>query len=112
MAFDRLLHRATLLVSFDTVAEITAVLARPKFDRFIPVHTRQIALAWYVSLAESLTVDHVVTDCRDPTDNKFRALAFSGRANLILTGDEDLLVLHPWRSIPILSPAAYLTQTD
>ena len=35
-------------------------------------------------------------------------LALSGRADLILTGDEDLLVLHPWRGVSILTPSAYL----
>jgi len=53
-----------------------------------------------------------VTDCRDPDDNKFLELALSGKADLIITGDADLLSLHPWRGIAILSPADYLALSE
>jgi len=46
--------------------------------------------------------------CRDPRDDKFLELAVDGRADLILTGDSDLLTLHPFRGIAILTPAQYL----
>jgi predicted nucleic acid-binding protein len=46
--------------------------------------------------------------CRDPTDDKFLELAVSGNADLILSGDKDLLTLHPFRGIPIVTPAAFV----
>ena len=46
--------------------------------------------------------------CRDPRDDKFLQVAVDGRANLILTGDLDLLALHPFAGVAIVSPAAYL----
>ncbi|HEY3848734.1 MAG TPA: putative toxin-antitoxin system toxin component, PIN family, partial [Acetobacteraceae bacterium] len=46
--------------------------------------------------------------CRDPTDDKFLELAVSGKADLILSGDKDLLTLHPFRSIPIVAPATFV----
>jgi predicted nucleic acid-binding protein len=46
--------------------------------------------------------------CRDPRDDKFLELAIEGRAEVIVTGDRDLLELHPFRGIAILTPAAYL----
>nr|WP_294518875.1 putative toxin-antitoxin system toxin component, PIN family [uncultured Rhodopila sp.] len=46
--------------------------------------------------------------CRDPTDDKFLELAVNGRTDLILTGDADLLVLNPFRGIPILAPAIFV----
>ncbi len=46
--------------------------------------------------------------CRDSRDDKFLELAVDGRANMILTGDEDLLALHPFRGIAIHTPAQYL----
>ena len=55
-----------------------------------------------------LEVSETVADCRDPKDNMFLALAQAADAKLILTGDQDLLTLHPWRTIPILTPADYL----
>jgi uncharacterized protein len=46
--------------------------------------------------------------CRDPRDDKFLELALAGRADLLLTGDADLLALHPFRGTAIVTPAAYL----
>ena len=46
--------------------------------------------------------------CRDPKDNQFLELAVNGQADFIVTGDEDLLVLHPFRAIPILTPRDFL----
>ena len=45
--------------------------------------------------------------CRDPLDNKFLALALASEADTLISSDEDLLVLHPWRGIPILTPAQF-----
>jgi predicted nucleic acid-binding protein len=50
-----------------------------------------------------------VAACRDPKDDKFLELAVSGRASCIVSGDKDLLALHPFRGIAILNPAAFLT---
>jgi uncharacterized protein len=57
---------------------------------------------------EPVDVVDIVTDCLDPKDNMFLALALSGKADMIVTGDIDLLSLHPWRGIAILRPADYL----
>ena len=46
--------------------------------------------------------------CRDPRDDKFLELALAGRADFLLTGDADLLALHPFRGTTILTPTAYL----
>jgi putative PIN family toxin of toxin-antitoxin system len=46
--------------------------------------------------------------CRDPKDDKLPELAINGRADLIVTGDKDLLELNPFRDIPIIPPADYL----
>ncbi|TXD83186.1 putative toxin-antitoxin system toxin component, PIN family [Subsaximicrobium wynnwilliamsii] len=50
-----------------------------------------------------------ITACRDPKDNKFLELAVAAKASCIITGDDDLLVLHPFRSIPIFNPSDFLS---
>jgi uncharacterized protein len=55
-------------------------------------------------------VIEAITDCRDPKDNKFLELAVSGCATCIISGDADLLVLHPFRSIPVMAPNKFLSQ--
>jgi predicted nucleic acid-binding protein len=58
--------------------------------------------------AEEVFVSAPIRACRDPRDDKFLEAAVHGHADLILTGDRDLLDLHPFRAIAILTPAAYL----
>jgi len=45
--------------------------------------------------------------CRDPDDDRVLALAVSGRADFLIAGDKDLLVLHPFQGVSIVSPAAF-----
>lgn len=57
---------------------------------------------------ELIEITTSVTACRDVKDNKFLELAVSGKADYIVSGDEDLLVLNPFRGIPILTPRNFL----
>jgi len=54
-------------------------------------------LAALVSEIEIVPITQTIDACRDATDNKFLELAVSGRANHIVSGDSDLLLLHPFR---------------
>lgn len=111
-AFDRALEHGTVLISSATVAELHDVLRRPRFDKYVHEDERLAFLATLVRDAELVEVTDIVTDCRDPKDNKFLELALSGKATHILSGDEDLLGLHPFRELPILTPRAFLTQWE
>jgi putative PIN family toxin of toxin-antitoxin system len=92
----------------ETLEELESVLFRPKFDRYLAVSER---LAFFDNLrltSEFIESVSPISACRDPKDDKFLALALTGQADFILTGDQDLLVLHPFRGIDILSPRQYL----
>ena len=108
-AFDVAAARGRLLVSDETIAELDDVLRRPKFDKYVSETQRLEFLAALVREAELIDVVDVVTECRDPKDNKFLELALSGRGSHIVTGDSDLLVLHPFREIAIVTPQSFLT---
>lgn len=100
-------RRGTLLKSIATERQLFAVLARPKFAPLIAPP----AIDWMrrlMAAAEAVPVAANIAACRDPTDDKFLELAVDGRADLIVSGDADLLVLHPFRGIAILSPASFL----
>jgi uncharacterized protein len=58
--------------------------------------------------AELVAITERIVACRDPTDDKFLELAVNGRADMIVTGDADLLALDPFRGIPIVTPAAFV----
>jgi putative PIN family toxin of toxin-antitoxin system len=107
-AFQKALSLGVLLVSEDILHELIDVLGRSKFDPYITIEERKSFIRSLSSIVE--VVPHIVslTACRDPKDDKFLSLAVSGRAHFILTGDNDLLVLDPFRSIRILSCSEYL----
>jgi predicted nucleic acid-binding protein len=46
--------------------------------------------------------------CRGLRDDKFLEVALNGRADVIITGDADLLGMHPWSGIAIMSSSDYL----
>jgi predicted nucleic acid-binding protein len=48
-----------------------------------------------------------INACRDPKDDKFLELAVSGHADYIITGDDDLLTMHPFHGIEIITPRVY-----
>lgn len=82
------------------------VLQRPRIaskiaPAFLDNLNRILASAEYVTITEQ------VTGCRDPDDNKFLELAVNGRADVVITGDDDLLSLDTFRGIPIVSAAAF-----
>src|SRR5690349_19995603 len=89
-AFSRDAGSGRILVSAATIAELDEVLRRPKFDRYVTEEERLEFLAALVRVAELVEVNAMVTDCRDPKDNKFLELAVSGGAGHIISGDGDL----------------------
>ena len=97
-------------LSAEVEAEISAVLERPRFAAAIAAARRARILAALCHQAVWFRPSERVTDCRDAKDNKYLELALAASAGVIVSGDADLLVLHPWRGVRILRPAAYLVE--
>jgi uncharacterized protein len=102
------LDRGTVLVSHATFAELSEVLARDKFDRYISHEQRAKFLAMFLREASLVEICDEVRVCRDPKDDKFLELAMSGKAGHLVTGDRDLLVHNPFRDVSVVSPAEFL----
>lgn len=98
----------TILLSFSALTELHEVLSRKRFRRYIDEEDIRSFLAALTREAEWVDIDAKIVACRDPKDDKFLELAVSGHATHIVTGDSDLLVLHPFRDIRILSPQVFL----
>jgi uncharacterized protein len=92
-------------------AEIAEVLDRPKFAGAIALTRRQRVLEIVRRAAVWFEPAVRVTDCRDPKDDKYLELALAAGAEILVSSDDDLLVLDPWRGVRILRPAAYLAVT-
>jgi putative PIN family toxin of toxin-antitoxin system len=50
--------------------------------------------------------------CRDPDDDVVLATALAGKVSYLVTGDQDLLVLHPYAGISIIAPRSFLDLLD
>jgi putative PIN family toxin of toxin-antitoxin system len=107
-AFYAALDHGEILLSPPTFAELAEVLGRKKFDRYLTRDEREQFLAILLREANVVEVTEKVRVCRDPKDDKFLELAVSGGASCLVTGDQDLLVLHPFRGVPVLTPAQFL----
>lgn len=88
------------------------VLMRSKFDRYVTEERRLRFLANYFSIAVSVNISECIDACRDPKDNKFLELAVSGKADCIVTGDNDLLKLHPFRDVSILTLKEFINRYE
>ena len=92
-------------------AEITAVMSRPKFARNLSAARRERILNVLRGAAIWFEPELRVSECRDPKDNKYLELALAAGADIIVSSDDDLIALHPWRGVRILRPADYLALT-
>lgn len=109
-AFDLAFIRGIVLASESMLDELNDVLRRPRFERYVSEDERLQFLAKFIQDATVVEVTEVITDCRDSKDNKFLELAVSGNAICIISGDADLLVLHPFRGIPVMTPQEFVSQ--
>ena len=95
-----------LISSVPLLSELAGVLSRPKFLQ--PILKRGCSVAdlfdGYAALVECVQpADLAGPLSRDPDDDQVLAAAIGGRADLIVSGDDDLLSLVELLGIPIVS---------
>jgi putative PIN family toxin of toxin-antitoxin system len=97
-----------MLVSDATLTELATFINRPKFDKYISKPERRKFFEVLAPLCINVEIIQTIQASRDPKDDKFLEVAINGSADFILTGDTDLLELHPFHEIPIYSPSQFL----
>jgi putative PIN family toxin of toxin-antitoxin system len=107
-AVEKAFDDGVLILSETTMSELAQVPSRPKFDDYVSMEERTLFLAELGRATKFVSIVQLVRECRDPKDDKFLEVALNGRADLIITGGADLLVLNPWRDVAVLSPLQYL----
>lgn len=111
-AFDKALDEGKILISVPVLLELAEVLSRKKLNRYLLEEERMRFLVALLKETELVEVVETISDCRDAKDNKFLELAISGKADCIVSGDSDLLILNPFREIPILTPREFLSDVS
>jgi putative PIN family toxin of toxin-antitoxin system len=111
-AVRKAVEEGEILMSESTLFELADVLGREKFNAYVSIQDREEFLRMLGRIVEMITILHAVHDCRDVRDNQILEVAVNGQAQVIVTGDEDLFVLNPFRGISIFSPVDYLKWKD
>lgn len=108
--FDRILQIGNIALSEALLAEYVHVLHRKKLDKYLSESKRQTILHKIAENASMFVPTLAIDDCRDRKDNIILELAITCGAACIVTGDSDLKIMHPFRSIPILSGSEFLAE--
>ena len=107
-AFNKALLQGIILISETLKEELTRVLARDKFNRYVYLAEREEFFGGLIRDSTLVEITESIQICRDPKDDRVLELAVCGNAAYIVTGDADLLVLNPFRGIGVLRPADFL----
>jgi len=87
-------QRVSPLISQATAAELIRALGYPKFK--LAASEQEELLADYLPYCVTVTIPHpppTTPCCRDPADAPFLQLALAGHADVLVSGDKDLLML-------------------
>lgn len=107
-AFEKAYKHCRMLTSTVCLDELAEVLYRPKFAKYVTPFEASLFINRYTSAVQVVPITVTITDCRDVKDNKFLEVAVSAKADYLVTGDADLLILHPYGPISIISPGDFL----
>lgn len=101
-----------IITSLDQIFEFDDVVLREKFRRYFSIEQAKEMVNVLTATAEFVENAEPVTACRDEGDDYLLALAVSGGADMIVSGDTDLLALNPFRGIEILTPREFAARYD
>ena len=83
-------------------------MEKPRLQKYLEPETKIDFLANFLKMIKLFVATETISICRDPKDNMFLELAVSCKANALVTRDGDLLTLHPFRGIPIITVSNFV----
>ena len=101
---DRLIFddQAVLIFSSELIDEFVKVSKRKKFLKYFNSDDIKKLLLLFDSYGEIISVTSKISACRDSKDNFLLSLSVDGRADYLITGDDDLLELKTFKQTRIL----------
>lgn len=108
---DAVLVQEKFQMCFSTrsLAELAEVTRRPKLRKYFTLARAEESIERLARMARiEKREPKVVPVCRDAKDDFLLALAKAAKADLLVTGDEDLLVLKKHGRTRIVTPATFL----
>jgi putative PIN family toxin of toxin-antitoxin system len=104
--------RFTLIYSVPLLIELVEVLSRPYIQEKYHIQSDDItALINLIRLrGELVSPKRKIDASRDPKDNHILEAIVEGNADVVVTGDKDLLDMKDFESIPIIRVAEFLAR--
>lgn len=96
-------NKVKIIFSDELFDELIEVLLRPKFKRYFSHEDIRELISLLLSKTERINITEYFEDCRDSKDNFLLNLCVSGNADYLITGDDDLLTLSPFRGVEIIN---------
>lgn len=96
------------MFSQELLDEFLEVARRPKFRRFFSTSDIEEILETIEEYAEFVKVQTKIEVCRDTKDNFLLSLSVDGNADILLTGDKDLLDLNNFGETKIITISSFL----
>lgn len=110
-AYEIAVIQYKVLRSSDTFSELAVTLEKPRLQRYLQEFDKIDFLSNYLMATHAIEIKERVYASRDSKDNMFLELALSSSGpTTIVTGDSDLLVLHPFRDVSIISVSDFLSR--
>ena len=102
---------ARLLFSAELITEIQQTIIKPRLKKYFRTNALEEMFSAFEPFIDLIEVESVVTACRDHKDNFLLALAKDGKADYLLTGDNDLLELKKFGKTKIKPIAGFIDET-
>ena len=104
-------EKARLLFSTELITEIQQTIKKPKLKKYFSTNALEEMLSTFQPFIDLIKVENIVTVCRDPNDNFLLALAKDGKADYLITGDNDLLELKKFGKTKIKTITSFIDET-
>jgi len=105
---EYLVKNNALVFSRETIGELASRIMRSKFDKYVSTQDRESYIANLVLSSDMVIIDNLSQGCRDADDDKFLETALESKVQAIITGDQDLLIMHPFQGVEIITVQYFL----
>lgn len=104
---EYLSKKNALVFSKETINELASRIMKPKFDKYVSIECRESYVNNLILSSEVVIIDNLNQGCRDKDDDKFLETALKSESQAIISGDKDLLVMHPFQGVEIITPQEF-----
>ena len=108
---EHLIKNNALIFSKETISELSSRITQPKFDKYVSAEDYEAYVNNLILSADLVIIDNLIQGCRDRDDDKFLETAEKGDAQFIISGDQDLLTMHRFEGMDIVTVQEFAVYT-